>query len=174
MCSTKPKESWIKTDVFLLSVEMCCYFCSFCSLLSAKMGDHVEITSQITPETPGRPFIRNPFESPNDYHHLREALVPSPSVFKSKPCKSVSVNTPYFKSCTTVWPLQRRSASCQSTSVDCGQLYFTYLSLSFLNLSRMETPPKFDWSIEEMASLLPIHIDQEEIQLQSFCLSQTR
>lgn len=62
--------------------------------LSAKMGDHVEFTSEITPETPGRPSIRNPFESPNDYHHLREALVPSPSVFKSKPCKSVSVNTP--------------------------------------------------------------------------------
>ncbi|XP_047458360.1 protein aurora borealis isoform X2 [Mugil cephalus] len=86
------------------------------------MGDHVEI--QITPETPGRPSIRNPFESPNDYHHLREPLVPSPSIFKSKSCKA--------------------------------------------------TPPKFHWSIEEMASLLPVDIDPEEIQRQSFYLSQTR
>ncbi|XP_073338233.1 protein aurora borealis [Pagrus major] len=86
------------------------------------MVDRVEI--QITPETPGRPSIRNPFESPNDYHHLREALVPSPSVFKSMQCKT--------------------------------------------------TPPKFNWSIDEMASLLPVHIDQEEIQRQSFYLSQTR
>ncbi|KAK2824441.1 hypothetical protein Q5P01_021616 [Channa striata] len=86
------------------------------------MGDHVEL--HITPETPGKPSIRNPFESPNDYHHLHESLVPSPSVFKSKPCKS--------------------------------------------------TPPKFNWSIDEMASLLPVHIDPEEIQRQSFYLSQTR
>lgn len=88
------------------------------------MGDPVEVTSQIAPETPGRPSIRNPFESPNDYHHLREALVPSPSVFKYKPCKT--------------------------------------------------TPPKFHWSIEDMASHFPVHIDQEEILRQSFCLSQTR
>ncbi|KAM9727075.1 protein aurora borealis isoform 1-T1 [Menidia menidia] len=86
------------------------------------MGDQFE--PQITPETPGRPSIRNPFESPNDHHHLREPLVPSPSVFKSKSCKA--------------------------------------------------TPPKFNWSIDEMASLLPVHIDPEEIQRQSFYLSQTR
>uniref|UniRef100_A0A672GY56 Protein aurora borealis n=1 Tax=Salarias fasciatus TaxID=181472 RepID=A0A672GY56_SALFA len=85
------------------------------------MGDHVEI--QITPETPGRPSIRNPFESPNDYHQLREPLVPSPSVFNSK---------------------------------------------------NHSTPPKFNWSIDEMASLLPVHIDPEDIQRQSFYLSQTR
>uniref|UniRef100_H2LLD3 Protein aurora borealis n=1 Tax=Oryzias latipes TaxID=8090 RepID=H2LLD3_ORYLA len=86
------------------------------------MGDRIEL--EITPETPGRPSIRNPFESPNDYHHLREPLVPSPSVFKSKSCKA--------------------------------------------------TPPRFNWSIDEMASLLPVHIDPEEIQRQSFYLSQTR
>lgn len=44
----------------------------------------------------------------------------------------------------------------------------------FSNLSHLQTPPKFHWSIEDMASHFPVHIDQEEILRQSFCLSQTR
>ncbi|CAB1327453.1 unnamed protein product, partial [Coregonus sp. 'balchen'] len=70
---------------------------------------------QITPETPGRPAIHNPFESPNDYHRLQESVVPSPS-----------------------------------------------------------TPAKFKWDIDEMSSLLPVHIDAEDIHRQSMYLSQTR
>ncbi|XP_077586072.1 protein aurora borealis [Stigmatopora nigra] len=84
------------------------------------MGDIPE--PHITPETPGKPSIRNPFESPNDYRHLREPLVPSPFVYR---------------------------------------------------LSQT-SPSEFNWSIEDMASLHPVHIDQEEIQRQSFYLSQTR
>ncbi|XP_053563906.1 protein aurora borealis [Bombina bombina] len=47
------------------------------------MGD---VRAQLSPETPGRVTILNPFESPSDFYSLQEPFVSSPTVFK--PAKS--------------------------------------------------------------------------------------
>ncbi|XP_048350812.1 protein aurora borealis isoform X1 [Sphaerodactylus townsendi] len=49
----------------------------------AIMSSAEEMKTQITPETPGRLSLQNPFESPSDYSHLQEPTLSSPSFLKS-------------------------------------------------------------------------------------------
>ncbi|KAL8189939.1 UNVERIFIED_CONTAM: hypothetical protein K2H54_028465 [Gekko kuhli] len=47
------------------------------------MSGAKEMKMQITPETPGRLLLQNPFESPSDYSYLQEPTLSSPSLFKT-------------------------------------------------------------------------------------------
>ncbi|XP_018423930.1 PREDICTED: protein aurora borealis [Nanorana parkeri] len=100
------------------------------------MGD---VRAQMTPETPGRTTVLNPFESPNDYCSLNEPFVSSPSMFK--PAKSSA--TPHqFR-----WSIDQLAA-IYPVEIDPEDIHRQALYLSHTKLDK-ETEDRRQKAIEE-------------------------
>ncbi|XP_040281298.1 protein aurora borealis [Bufo bufo] len=100
------------------------------------MGD---VHAQLTPETPGRVQILNPFESPNDYCSLHEPFVSSPTVFK--PTKS-SATPRQFK-----WSIDQLAA-INPVDIDPEDVHRQALYLSHAKLDK-EIEERRQKAIEE-------------------------
>ncbi|NXP50977.1 BORA protein, partial [Heliornis fulica] len=103
------------------------------------MGETKETRMQITPETPGRVTVLNPFESPSDYYTLQEQIVSSPSVFKS----TKSSSTPgKFR-----WSIDQL-ALINPVEIDSEDVHRQAMCLSRARIDK-ETEEKMQRAIEE-------------------------
>ncbi|KAG8452258.1 hypothetical protein GDO86_004165 [Hymenochirus boettgeri] len=100
------------------------------------MGD---VRTQLTPETPGRAVILNPFESPSDYCSLHEPFVSSPTVFK--PTKT-SATPRQFR-----WSIDQLAA-INPVEIDPEDIHRQALYLSHAKIDK-ETEERRQRAIEE-------------------------
>ncbi|KAM4795982.1 protein aurora borealis [Rhinophrynus dorsalis] len=117
------------------------------------MGD---VRTRISPETPGRAAIFNPFESPSDYSSLHEPFVSSPTVFKP----SVSSATPQqFR-----WSIDQLAA-INPVEIDSEDIHRQALYLSHAKLDK-EIEERRQKAIEEFftkRTIVPSPWTQHEV-----------